>query len=92
MSPASLSTFAPCVDLEHILCNPALQCEIFPIVTSLLWEKWQDALTGASILDDFNDVPCGFGFHIGVCNALSATFTLPNHNHLSSVEHSSIIE
>jgi hypothetical protein len=91
MSPANLSTFSSCVDLDHIELNPALQHEIFPIVTPLLWEKWQDALTVAGVLDDFKDIPYGlcFSFHISICDALLATFTPPNHP--SSVEHSSII-
>jgi hypothetical protein len=92
VSPAGLSTFAPCADLKHILLNPALRHEIFPIITPLLWEKWQDALTMAGLLDNLNDVPRGlcFCFCIGVCDALSATFTPPNHP--SSAKHSSIIE
>jgi hypothetical protein len=90
VSPAGLSTFTPCADLERILRNPAPWHEIFPIVTPLFWEKWQDALAGVGILDDFNDVPRGLCVSFHVCDTLSATFTSPNHP--SSVEHSSIIE
>jgi hypothetical protein len=39
VSPAGLSTFASCADLERILLNPALRHEIFPIVTPVLWER-----------------------------------------------------
>jgi hypothetical protein len=51
-----------------------------------------DALTFAGIAEEFGDAPWGlcFGFHIGICNALVCTFTLPNHP--LGVQHSEVIE
>jgi hypothetical protein len=45
LTPASLSTFAPCV---------ALVC-----VTLLFWEKWLDTLTCVGIAEEFSNMPQG---------------------------------
>jgi len=90
--PVGLCTFAACAELRSIMRNPVRQYEVFPIVTPLLWERWQDALRGAGVLSKFADVPRGlcFGFKIGVSAALTSTFTPPNNP--SGMDNYSIIE
>lgn len=60
-----------------------------PIITPFQWEKWEELLSAAGILEEFLDVPKGihFGWRIGVPDSysLSSTFIPPNHK--SALDH-----
>jgi hypothetical protein len=55
---------------------------IFPIVTRLIPDAWEDALKDAGIFEQFDDIPEGLstGFLVGLEHfSLASTFILENH-------------
>jgi len=61
--------------------------DLLPIVTPLLWDKWEELLDAVGVLDVFWDVPLGLcnGFCLGVSSSISSTFSPPNNS--SALEH-----
>jgi hypothetical protein len=78
---ADSSTAALCVGLETILSSPTLRTELFPVVTPLHWQAWEDHLNEAGLLEEFADVPVGIrdGFRLGYNECLISCYMPPNH-------------
>jgi hypothetical protein len=73
---------APCAAICPMGPQSALPDLIFPIVTKLKADAWEQALLNAGILEEFKDIPAGLrdGFLCGLENfSLSCTFIAPNH-------------
>lgn len=87
----SLLTFALSVGPQNTLLNPILCNHFLPIVTPLRWEKWEELLAEAGVLDLFRDVVVGIrdSFHLGISSSILSTF-LPL-NHKSALDNSDII-
>lgn len=65
-----------------MVAQNALHKSLFPIVTGLKADAWEQALLDAGVLDLFSDIPVGLreGFFVGLENfSLACTFTPPNH-------------
>jgi hypothetical protein len=71
--------------------NHTPRLDLLSIVTPLLWDKWEELLDAAGVLDRFHDVPLGLrdGFHLGVSSSISVTFSPPNHN--LALEHADFV-
>lgn len=84
-------TFALSVGPRNILRNPTLRNHFLPIVTPLRWQRWEELLSEAGVLNQFRDVVVGIrdGFHLGVSSSISSTFLPPNHK--SALDNSDII-
>lgn len=71
------------VDRASIMPKPTFPPDVFPIVTPLLADKWEEALRacGPSVWSRFSDIPRGLrnGFRLGVHSRISSTFMPPNH-------------
>ncbi|KAG2030342.1 hypothetical protein BDR03DRAFT_1017254 [Suillus americanus] len=80
-TPTHLPTSAPSVAIEQQVTTPSCMppLDLLPIVTPLLWDKWEELLEAVGVLDTFWDVPLGLcnGFHLGVSSSISSTFSLP---------------
>jgi hypothetical protein len=79
--PASSNTSAPDVARNHIMLNPVLRKEYFPIVTPLRWNKWHKLLEESDGLNEFVEVPKGLhdGFCIGSTFRVNSFYIPPNH-------------
>jgi hypothetical protein len=68
--------------LETILSNPTLRNELFPIVTPLCWQAWEDHLIEAGLLEEFVDVPAGIrdGFGLSYNESLVSCYMPPNNS------------
>ncbi|KAG2343961.1 hypothetical protein BDR05DRAFT_999509 [Suillus weaverae] len=66
--------------------------DLLPIVTPLQWDKWEELLGAAGVLNSFHNVPLGLcnGFHLGVSSSILSTFSPPNHN--LALEHADFID
>ena len=73
----------------HIQRRNATSSGFLPVVTPFHWQKWEEALSTAGVLEFFADVPKGirFGWRIGVPDSysLSSSFIPPNHR--SALDH-----
>lgn len=72
--------------LESILFNPTLRNELFPVVTPLRWQAWENHLNEAGLLEEFADVPVGIrdGFRLGYNEPLVSSYMPPNHSSASN--------
>ncbi|KAG2345631.1 hypothetical protein BDR05DRAFT_998244 [Suillus weaverae] len=68
------------------------QLDLLPIVTPLRWDKWEELLGAANVLDSFHNVPLGLqdGFRLSVSSSILSTFSPPNHN--SALEHADFVD
>jgi hypothetical protein len=73
---------APCAAIFPMLPQSVPSDPIFPIVTKLKADVWEQALKDVGILNEFIDIPTGLrgGFLCGLEKlSLARTFIAPNH-------------